>query len=142
MDFEDLEADNVKNIVSIPKSVGLAINKEVKQISETPISEDMGAIISKTHPEFKIYEDEIPPVPLEDYTPMEIEEEPLLQEPTPKKTELVSSPEKLPSFEELKPPDFGEEYQASEYDTEFILEEESEALDSVLKDLGWREEED
>jgi predicted regulator of Ras-like GTPase activity (Roadblock/LC7/MglB family) len=142
IDFEELEEDNVENIVSIPKSVGLGINKEVKQISEAPVSEDMGAIISETHPEFKIYDDEVPPVPLEDYTPMEIEEESLPQEPAPQKTELISPPGKLPSFEELKPPDFGEEYRASEYDTEFILEEESEALDSVLKDLGWREEED
>jgi predicted regulator of Ras-like GTPase activity (Roadblock/LC7/MglB family) len=142
IDFEDLEAENVENIVSIPKSVGLAIDKEVKQFSEIPVSEDKEAVMSETHPEFKIYDDEVPPVPLEDYTPMEIEEEPLPRESVPEKIKIASSPEKLPSFEELKPPDFGDEYSASEYDTEFILEEESEALDSVLKDLGWREDED
>ena len=142
IDFEDLEAENDENIISIPKSVGLALDKEVKQISEIPVSEDREAVMSETHPELKIYDDEVPPVPLEDYTPMEIEEEPLPREPIPEKIEIVLSLEKLPSFEELKPPDFGDEYSASEYDTEFILEEESEALDSVLKDLGWREEED
>jgi hypothetical protein len=31
---------------------------------------------------------------------------------------------------------------ASEYDTEFVLDKESEAFESVLKDLGWDEEED
>ena len=46
------------------------------------------------------------------------------------------------TFEELAPPDFDSEISASEYDTEFVLEEESETLGSVLKDLGWDQEED
>ena len=39
-------------------------------------------------------------------------------------------------------PDFNSDFggPATEYDTEFVLGEESEALESVLKDLGWDEE--
>ena len=48
--------------------------------------------------------------------------------------------DQLPSLDALAPPDFESQFAAPEYDTEFILEEESEALDSVLKDLGWDEE--
>ena len=51
----------------------------------------------------------------------------------------LPTPDQIPSFDDLGPPDF--ESTATEYDTEFVLEEESEALDSVLKDLGWEEEE-
>jgi hypothetical protein len=94
---------------------------------------------------FKVYEDEVPPIPLDDYTPMEIEDEPVSEERAPVREEQVPpeqlpSLDDLPSFEELGPPDFETEVSASEYDTEFVLEEESEALGSVLRDLGWEEE--
>ena len=107
--------------------------------------------------DFKVYPDEIPPVPLEDYTPMDVEDEPAptsaapaATEPSPYVYESVDegTPEELPpldelpSFDELGTPDFGAISTGTEYDTEFILGEESEAMDSVLKDLGWDEEED
>jgi len=105
--------------------------------------------------DFKVYPDEIPPVPLEDYTPMDVEEEPApvsaapaTAEPSPYVYESVdeSGPEELPplddlpSFDELGTPDFGAIATGTEYDTEFILGEESETLDSVLEELGWEEE--
>ncbi|TKJ16678.1 MAG: hypothetical protein CEE43_19440, partial [Promethearchaeota archaeon Loki_b32] len=130
--FEELETES--NIVSIPKSVGLGIEKEVKEVVEleTPQISEIGA----TGSQFKVYDGEVPPIPLDDYTPMEIDEEPVSEEPTLVSKEPVS-PDELPSFEELAPPDFDSQISASEYDTEFVLEEESEALGSVLKDLGW-----
>jgi len=153
--FEDLESNN---IVSIPDSMVVSIPKESKTV---PIprqviqeeyhvsSQDMKNL--ETKPDFKIYKDEVPPIPLEDYTPMDVEE-PITQEtefletPSQVKTE-VSEPEglpsldELPSFDELATPNFDTEYDGSEYDIQFVLDEESEALDSVLKDLGWEEEE-
>ncbi|MCK4780615.1 MAG: hypothetical protein KAT57_10525 [Candidatus Lokiarchaeota archaeon] len=141
--FEELETES--NIVSIPKSVGLGIEKEVKEAVEleTPQISEIGA----TGSQFKVYDDEVPPIPLDDYTPMEIDEEPVSEEPTlvskePVSTEELPSLDELPSFEELAPPDFDSQISASEYDTEFVLEEESEALGSVLKDLGWDQEEE
>lgn len=141
--FEELETES--KIVSIPKSVGLGIEKEVKEAVEfeTPQISEIGA----TGSQFKVYDDEVPPIPLDDYTPMEIDEEPVSEEPTLVSKEPVSPEElppldELPSFEELAPPDFDSQISASEYDTEFVLEEESEALGSVLKDLGWDQEEE
>lgn len=141
--LEELETKS--NIVSIPKSVGLGIEKEVKEAVEfeTPQISEIGA----TGSQFKVYDDEVPPIPLDDYTPMEIDEEPVSEEPTLVSKEPVSPEElppldELPSFEELAPPDFDSQISASEYDTEFVLEEESEALGSVLKDLGWDQEEE
>ncbi len=144
-DFEELEADIESNIVAIPKSMGLGIEKEVKVAieSESPYEAENIAPGSQ----FKVYDDEIPPIPLNDYTPMEIDEEPtseirktVYEEPVSKQS--FPSLDELPSFEELSPPDFDLEASASEYDTEFVLEEESETLGSVLKDLGWDQEED
>ena len=141
--FEELETES--NIVSIPKSVGLGIEKEVKEAVEleTPQISEIGA----TGSQFKVYDDEVPPIPLDDYTPMEIDDAPASEEPKivseePISTEELPSLDKLPSFEELAPPNFDSEISASEYDTEFVLEEESETLGSVLKDLGWDQEED
>lgn len=151
-DFEDLESNN---IVSIPDSMVVSIPKEgetfpiPRQVIQDVSSQDMKNI--ETKPDFKIYKDEVPPIPLEDYTPMDVEEPnaqetEFLETPSQVKTE-VSEPEELPlldelpSFDELAPPNFESEYDGSEYDTRFVLEEESEALDSVLKDLGWEEEE-
>ncbi len=148
VEFEELEASTESGIVSIPKSIGLGIDKEVKAtaIPETPQMAESS--VEETQVGFKIYDDEVPPIPLDDYTPMEIEEEPVSEqsipiEETPTPTEeLTPSGTPLPSLDELPPPDFDTEFSASEYDTEFVLEEESEALGSVLKDLGWDEEED
>ena len=157
-DFEDLEDLESNNIISIPDSMVVSIPKEgetfpiprqVIQEEYHASSQDMKNI--ETKPDFKIYKDEVPPIPLEDYTPMDVEEPnaqetEFLEPPSQVKTQ-VSEPEELPSldelpsFDELGPPNFESEYDGSEYDTQFVLEEESEALDSVLKNLGWEEEE-
>ncbi len=115
-----------------------------------------GASVIKPESALKItvfgIDDEIPPIPLEEYAPMEIGEESGSDEvssiedvkPSEKapQVETTSPGSELPSLEELSPPDFEIETSASEYDTEFVLEEESEALGSVLKDLGWTEDEE
>lgn len=179
-DFEELEPGG--NIVGIPGSggaVGIPKAGESVGIPETggtvgiPTSEsgvdismedlkeleEISASSTTPQEEFKVYPDEVPPVPLEDYTPMEIEEEaeeaPIETTPAPSKYEYPASDEELdqgleeelppldelPSFDELEIPDFDAEVDsASEYEVEFILDEESESLDSVLKDLGWEEE--
>jgi len=150
-EFEEIEKTN---IVSIPKSIGIGIEKEVKEaeiINTTPqLVEE--STIHETPSTFEVYEDEVPPVPLDEYSPMEIEDESVSEDITP--VEELASHEKappeeelptlseLPSLEELAPPDFDIESSASEYDTEFVLEEESETLGSVLKELGWSEDED
>ena len=148
-DVEEIEATNVNNIVTIPKSIGLEYEKQMEHSSEreeaptqvTPAYQSMD-------PQFKVYDDEIPPVPLDDYTPMEIEEDESIQEPQiiqdQPSWEEKPSQEGIPSLEDLPPPDFNVEFgeAASEYDTEFVLDKESEAFESVLKDLGWDEEED
>ncbi|MFW9998899.1 MAG: hypothetical protein ACFE9Q_02295 [Candidatus Hodarchaeota archaeon] len=144
-EFEEIEAGIDTGIVSIPQSIGLEIDKEIKETAELSKTQIIESKTSETL--FKVYEDEVPPIPLDDYTPMEIDEEPISEEPTivseePKIPKKLPSLDKLPSFEELTPPDFDSEISASEYDTEFVLEEESEALGSVLKDLGWDQEED
>jgi predicted regulator of Ras-like GTPase activity (Roadblock/LC7/MglB family) len=138
--FEDLEAENVGNIVSIPKSIGISVEQEAAT----------GEISSKTTSQktFKVYDDEIPPIPLDDYTPMQVEEEQISEpqssefsaETQPTQTEELPPLDELPSLDELSEPDFESEFAATEYDTEFILEEESESLDNVLKELGWDEE--
>lgn len=147
-DFEELEAESPDNIVSIPKSVGMEVGKERSVGIPTPEKE-------VSEPEFKVYDDEVPPVPIEDYTPMEVEGEGKTQTeavPTtaeeyteeapssPSAQTTEQTPEELPSLDELPEPDFETQSPASEYDTEFILEEESESLDAILKDLGWDEE--
>ncbi len=142
-EFEELEPTTESGIVSIPKSVGMGFEKEVKAATEIATAQVKESITSEA--DFTVYEDEVPPVPLDDYTPMEIEDETVSEEKAPISEEPVSSEElpsldELPSFEELGPPDFDSEVSASEYDTEFVLEEESEALGSVLRDLGWEEE--
>ncbi len=153
-EFEELEATDVTNIISIPKSIGIGIEKEVKEVEiiETPSQLVEESPIAEITSEIEVYDDEVPPIPLDEYAPMEIEEE-SVSEDVPPVEELIPSekapPEEklpplseLPSLEELAPPDFDIESSASEYDTEFVLEEESEALGSVLKELGWSEDED
>ncbi|MEJ2250127.1 MAG: hypothetical protein P8Y97_10755 [Candidatus Lokiarchaeota archaeon] len=144
--FEDLESENIGNVVSIPKSIGVKVEQDMDSEVTSEIS---------TFNEFKVYDDEVPPVPLEDYTPMEIEGENVsetkgrayqgqeLVEPTPSQTEETEELpplDELPSLDEIGEPDFDSDFAATEYDTEFILEEESESLDNVLKELGWDQE--
>ena len=142
-DLEDIESEVENKIVTIPKSVGLEYEKQMEKSvkdSETSIrSEEPSPAIDSR---FKVYDDEIPPVPLEDYTPMEIEEDESIQEPQIVQGQPLQ--ETIPSLEDLPPPDFNVDFEetASEYDTEFVLDKESEAFESVLKDLGWDEEED
>ena len=153
-EFEEIEALNENNVVSIPKSIGIGIEKEVKEteIIKTPPQLVEESSIPETPSGIEVYDDEIPPIPLDEYAPMEIEEESVSEDITsvdeltppekaPPEEELPPSSD-LPSLEELAPPDFDIESSASEYDTEFVLEEESEALGSVLKELGWSEDED
>lgn len=144
-DFEDLETNN---IVSIPQSmiVGMPKGDEAISIQEETLQE----IKQKSKSEFKLYKGEVPPVPLDDYTPMDVEEhaapptehEPVeVSKPIAESTSQELPPlDQLPSFDDLKAPNFESEFSAAEYETDFVLEEESEALDSVLKDLGWDEE--
>jgi len=176
MDAEDLELDvgEESNIVSIPKSISVGIPQgaeagelDLPEFGDLEVGTEVGLPQSQkaTKPakkpspkalsSFKVFDDEVPPIPLEDYTPMDVEEggaeeagytgetvptqaEPASYEPEPEPEELPPLDE-LPSFEELGAPDFNE-FGGTEYDTEFVLDEEGEALDSVLKDLGWEEE--
>lgn len=178
-EFGELEAGNESNVVSIPKTIGLGTEKDI-QLPVPLQAEEISTL--KKEPEFKVYDDEVPPIPLDDYAPMVIEEEPapegspsVEEAPIPEEpssieeslipeepssieeslipevlssieessvTESSPSSSKLPSLEDLGPPEFEFESGATEYDTEFVLEEESEALGSVLKDLGWDQEED
>lgn len=142
-DGGDSEAKNEKNIVSIPASLGLEYERQLEHATKSmetqvPISPTTQSI----EPQFKVYDDEIAPVPLEDYTPMEIEEDPSYQEPQIVQEQPLQ--EGLLSLEDLPPPDFNAEFVegASEYDTEFVLDKESATFENVLKDLGWDEEED
>jgi len=138
---EEFEEASEKNIVSIPKSVGL----EYEKMLEHPRSEttpEEAKVTEEPGLKFKVYDDEIPPVPLEDYTPMEIEEDTTVEEP--KIVQEQPLPEELPSLDDISPPSLESQIieSASEYDTEFVLDKESETFESVLKDLGWDEEED
>ena len=152
-EFSELEAENEINVVSIPKTIGLETEKDTQLIEPLQAEE---VSISKKEPEFKVYDDEVPPIPLDDYAQMIIEENPVSEvspsveeSPIPEVSPSVEespipesfpSSSNLPSLEDLDPPEF--ESSATEYDTEFVLEEESEALGSVLKDLGWDQEDD
>ncbi len=153
MGIEDVEELETNNIVSIPKSMMVKSQNDTETISIPEATLD--EIDQDTKSEFKLYKDEVPPVPLEDYTPMDVDEQAPQEAPSQEVVtkevvteEVVAEPVKeelppldqLPSLDALAPPDFESEFAATEYETEFILEEESEALDSVLKDLGWDEE--
>jgi predicted regulator of Ras-like GTPase activity (Roadblock/LC7/MglB family) len=140
-DEKELESVADNNIVSIPKSRSI---EHERQLIRDQASSQAGTESSAISSQFKVYDDEIPPLPLDDYTPMEIEEDASVQEP-----EIVQQPvpplsqAELPALDELTPPDFESEMfeSASEYETEFVLDKESEAFESILKDLGWDEEE-
>ncbi|TFG01039.1 MAG: hypothetical protein EU540_04495 [Promethearchaeota archaeon] len=148
MGIEDVEELETNNIVSIPKSMLVKVEDEGETISIPEATLD--EIEQDTKSEFKTYKDEVPPIPLDDYTPMDVDEQAAQEAPSQEVAteEVAAEPVKeelppldqLPSLDALSPPDFESEFAATEYETEFILEEESEALDSVLKDLGWDEE--
>ncbi|MHA1670872.1 MAG: hypothetical protein ACTSV5_09870 [Promethearchaeota archaeon] len=140
VDEGELET-NTNNIVSIPKSIGMEYEKTVEPHIDMGAIEQKGQAQIDSGPKFKVYDDEIPPIPLEDYTPMEIEEDASIDEPTIVQEPI--SPDALPSLDELTPPNFEAEFEAaSEYEVEFVLDKESEAFDSILKDLGWDEEDE
>jgi len=148
-DTEELEAKAENNIVSIPKSMGI----EYEKVMEHTMHQDekvspTSSAVQDTSSQFRVYDDEIPPIPLEDYTPMEIEEDETVQEPQivqePQFVQEQATSTNLPSLEELAPPDFNTDFieEATEYDTQFVLDKESQTFESVLKDLGWDEEDD
>ncbi|MBY8986903.1 MAG: roadblock/LC7 domain-containing protein, partial [Candidatus Lokiarchaeota archaeon] len=71
-EIEEIEATNENNIVSIPKSIGLEYEKQMEHSTDSrEIPTKVYTTSESTEPQFKVYEDEIPPVPLDDYTPME-----------------------------------------------------------------------
>jgi predicted regulator of Ras-like GTPase activity (Roadblock/LC7/MglB family) len=145
---EEIGITPKNNIVSIPKTLGLEYEKKLEHPPPKAIDSNI------VDEQFKVYDDEIPPIPLDDYTPMEIEEDNSIQKPQIVQEPRVlqetqsaiepQSPGKLPSLEELKPPDFETQFTdtATEYETEFVLDKESKTFESVLKDLGWDEEKD
>jgi predicted regulator of Ras-like GTPase activity (Roadblock/LC7/MglB family) len=142
-EIEDPESKNENNIVSIPSSLGLEYERQLEHAAEgTEAHVPISPTTESNEPQFKVYDDEIAPVPLEDYTPMEIEEDPSYQEPQIVQEQPLQ--EGLLSLEDLPPPDFNTEFVegASEYETEFVLDKESATFENVLKDLGWDEEED
>ncbi|MHA1194611.1 MAG: hypothetical protein ACTSUX_08560 [Promethearchaeota archaeon] len=138
VEFEKLEADTENRIVSIPETVKESVKAST---IESQAVAPQYAEKQEISPSFKVYDDEIPPVPLSDYTPMEIEEDESVQEP--EIVEEVKPTEELPPLDELIPPDFDVDFigTASEYETEFVLDQESETFEQVLKELGWDEEE-
>ena len=134
-DFEDLEDSG--NVVGIPQGASI----DIPEGGSVGIPEGGSVgIPEEEKPQFKVYDDEIAPVPLDDYTPMEIEEESTTQQAQPEPVEELPPLDELPSFDELATPDFSEIPSSSEYETEFVLKKESGALDSVLEELGWDEE--
>ncbi|MGV9198763.1 MAG: hypothetical protein ACOC44_02225 [Promethearchaeia archaeon] len=197
-DFGELEESTQDNVVSIPESnvvsipSGGATQAGGEEIPSGPSEDSLEGLASiaeeaaaptsaesepkpkpKPDTSFKVYDDEVPPVPLEDYTPIMVEEEMEMQESTsaaqveeleqppieeeeveeevPSKYEYEmeeeEEPEELPPLEEV--PDFDEvssmdfgSMGASEYETDFVLDEETEDLDEALEELGYEEEEE
>ncbi|MFO8017480.1 MAG: hypothetical protein R6U96_02495 [Promethearchaeia archaeon] len=200
-DVGELEGSPEDNIVSIPESNVVSIPSEEaarvggKEIPEGPSEESLESLASvaegattptsteaKLDTGVKVYDDEIPPVPLEDYTPIMVEEgmqgeqatqisqveeaqptqeeeiqgeqatqisqveeaQPTLDEEPPaevEETEELPPLEEVPDFDEVNTPDFGS-MEASEYETDFVLDEETEDLDEALEELGYEEEEE
>ena len=142
MEPEDLELDEgaESNIVSIPKSISIGI-PHISEVDDTelPEFEDLEAstevglpqaskaakpAASKSLAGFKVFDDEVPPIPLDDYTPMDVDDtgpqeagssaisaepgaSPYVYE-TFDNTEAEELPplEDLPAFDELGVPDF------------------------------------
>ncbi|MHA1292730.1 MAG: hypothetical protein ACTSQJ_08705 [Promethearchaeota archaeon] len=180
----EIDTEPSENIISIPKSISIGIPKpgetvglpaeedfsvfeeELEKATEIGLPKSVEAkapITKEIEGKFKVYKDEIPPVPLEDYVPIDVEEEPApkqegdyieqpsaetetpspyIYESEPEEPEELPPLDELPSFDEINLPNFESEFSASEYDTDFVLEEESEAIDNVLKELGLDEEEE
>ncbi|MFX1273811.1 MAG: hypothetical protein ACFFBP_18030 [Promethearchaeota archaeon] len=133
--FEDIEAGG--NIVGIPQSISTRLPKSTGGVG----------IPKQAQPktQFQVFDDEVPPIPLEDYTPMEIEEEGESAQNIPPQFSHAPGElpplDELPTFDQLNVPDFESLATDSEYSTDFVLNEESTALDSALKELGWLEDE-
>ncbi|MCK4282301.1 MAG: hypothetical protein KAX10_09305 [Candidatus Lokiarchaeota archaeon] len=140
------------NIVSIPQSMMMKIPEEGKTVPITA-EEKVEAIDKARESEklygIKVYGDEVPPIPLDDYTPMEIEEgivsEELIPEEVPITEPVPEIEQKIPeesfSYQSFEPPQGLNEFDlASEYDAEFEIEE-NEQFKDILSDLGWHEEE-
>ena len=141
VDEAELETSTNNKIVSIPKSIGMEYEKTVEPHVDMGAIEHQGQTQIDSGSQFRVYDDEIPPIPLEDYTPMEIEEDASVDEPIIVQESI--STDALPSLDELTPPNFETDFEAaSEYEVEFVLDEESEAFESILKDLGWDEDEE
>ena len=104
-EFEDLESGG--NIVGIPQSisVGLATGGTIGITTEAVTQ-------AKAQPQsrFKVYDDEVPPIPLNDYTPMEVEDESSSSTEAPAQpaqpVEELPPLNELPSFDALNVPDF------------------------------------
>lgn len=137
----EVEAGTNSNIISIPKSISVEHEKTLAPNVGMDAFKPQEPAHMGSSSQFKVYDDEIPPIPLDDYTPMDVEEDASVNEPT-----IVQEPvstDVLPNLDELKPPNFEGEFEAaSEYEVEFVLDEESEAFESILKDLGWDEDEE
>ncbi len=141
------------NIVSIPQSMMMEIPTEGKAIPIT--AEEKAEAINKAQESeelygIKVYGDEVPPIPLDDYTPMEIEQEIVSEEIIPEEEPLTEPvpeieqkiPEESFNYQSFEPPQgFNEFDLASEYDAEFEIEE-NEQFKDILSDLGWHEEEE
>jgi len=139
------------NVVSIPESMMMEIPIESKSIPITT-GEKTELITQAQKSEelygIKVYGEEVPPIPLDDYTPMEVEEEiateevileePPISESIPEITEEV--PEESFDYQSFEPPQGSNEFEfASEYDAEFEIDEDKQFTD-ILEDLGWHEE--
>jgi predicted regulator of Ras-like GTPase activity (Roadblock/LC7/MglB family) len=105
-----------------------------------PTSEQKG----KQDSTFKIYEDEVPPVPLDDIEALEIngEQEPQVQpssHATPQQKAKSKSPPPLPVSDDYEEPNF-DDIKADEYnDSDMDLSEED-AMFEALSDLGYKNE--
>ena len=109
----DVEIDN---IVSIPKSMIVGIQKE-GEILSIP-EETLQEIKQSDQSKFKLYEGEVPPIPLEEYTPMDVDEHATQETEHQEMAVQENLPEvkagELPSLDALAPPDFDEQLAASE----------------------------
>ncbi|MHA1193964.1 MAG: hypothetical protein ACTSP9_17020 [Promethearchaeota archaeon] len=124
--------DDLLGFLDVWEKEGKAVEPHIERQEQTQID---------SRSQFKVYDDEIPPIPLEDYTPMEIEEDASVDEPTI--VQETISTDALPTLDELTPPNFEAEFEAaSEYEVEFVLDEESEAFEDILKDLGWDDDDE
>lgn len=145
---EDEEAAQ-GNIVSIPSSMMMNVQTEIKATPAT--QEAKSEAVSKAQDAelmygVRVYDDEVPPIPLDDFVPLDVEdefepeevtyEEPAVEEPVVEPEEVVSA--EFPSMENFEPQFTDEFGAADEYDMDFEVEEDD--LSDVLSELGWEEE--